>query len=161
MSTTAAPTTVTEASTAASTSSRRSLRLRRVLVTLAALIGLTASGSALTAAPAHAAGTASVTVCFDNAWHFSVVGTPWTGDVYYTLYNPSTGRWQTQQIWRSPNGCVRFTVHAGYWTYFQAYSRASDFYLSSPATIPAVYAAGKSYHLGWLQVRKTLTFYGE
>ena len=116
------------------------------------------SASVLTAAPANAATMASVTVCFDSSYHFSVHGLPWTGQVSYILYNPSTGRWQTQLRYASPNGCIRFSVYPGYATYFEVnapYTGSSYLFARTPVY---TYAGGYTYHLGWFKVIKVLSF---
>ena len=66
----------------------------------------------------------------------------------------STGRWQTQLRYASPNGCIRFSVYAGYATYFEVnspYTGSSYLFARSPVY---TYAGGYTYHLGWFKVIK-------
>jgi hypothetical protein len=152
---TAAPVTPAPATTAPAPR-RGPGRLVRIFAVLVAMIGLGGAG-VVGASSATAATNAQVTVCFESAYHYSVSGTPWTREVKYILYNPSTGRWQVQARYASPNGCTRFSVYPGYATYFEAYENWGSYYYSAQTRVNT-YAAGYTYNLGWFKVTKTLTF---
>ncbi len=85
--------------------------LMLILAMVLAVAGLLASGAT---SPASAVSTSTATVCFKHG-----NGSPYTYDIYAQRWTGSA--WVNAAKTRSVNGCVGWTVSAGYYWRFQAF----------------------------------------